>query len=53
MVKERLKVTIRCNKCGERYTLRGTVTKGGKLETGFKRCLCDNDKDFKISSDQF
>ncbi|WP_164491685.1 hypothetical protein [Staphylospora marina] len=39
--------TIRCNRCGERYTLKGRIKKG-KVETGLKRCLCDNENDFEI-----
>lgn len=51
MKKNRLKVLIRCNQCGERYTLRGMKEGKGKLGTGFKKCLCDNDKDFTVKTE--
>ncbi|MBO8163036.1 MAG: hypothetical protein H0Z34_04840 [Brevibacillus sp.] len=47
-VQERTKVLIRCRKCGERYTLRGRRGAHGKIETGFKQCLCNNDDDFEV-----
>jgi hypothetical protein len=40
-------VTIECRQCGERFILKGKLRKG-KVETGFKRCLCDNETDFEI-----
>lgn len=43
----RVKVTILCNRCGERFVLRGRKEKG-QIQTGFKKCLCDNDRDFQI-----
>ncbi len=43
----RIKVRIRCIHCGERFVLRG-VQSNGKVETGFQRCLCNNDSDFEI-----
>jgi len=43
----RVKVTIRCRKCGETFTLRGRVEQG-RIETGFKQCLCDNRTDLDI-----
>jgi hypothetical protein len=43
----RVKVFIRCNQCGERFTLRGKKDKD-KIETGFKQCLCDNERDFHV-----
>ncbi|WP_164553346.1 hypothetical protein [Brevibacillus marinus] len=46
--RERTKVLIRCKLCGERYTLRGRRGPQGNIETGFKRCLCDNDRDFEV-----
>ncbi|GAB7386237.1 hypothetical protein BSNK01_00720 [Bacillaceae bacterium] len=52
MSKERVKVTIRCRKCGERFILRGRRNPKGKIETGFKRCLCDNENDFDISLEE-
>lgn len=45
---ERAKVTIRCNVCGERFTLRGRRGPEGLVDTGFKQCLCDNDRNFDI-----
>ncbi|WJQ84022.1 hypothetical protein [Brevibacillus brevis] len=45
---DRAKVTIQCNVCGEKFTLRGHREPGGQIETGFKQCLCDNDKHFQI-----
>ncbi|SEN27332.1 hypothetical protein [Lihuaxuella thermophila] len=47
----RYMVTIRCNQCGERFTLKGKMRKG-KVETGFKRCLCNNESDFEIRSEK-
>ncbi|MED4581441.1 hypothetical protein [Brevibacillus choshinensis] len=46
---QRAKVTIRCNICGEKFTLRGRREPGGQVETGFKQCLCDNDKHFSFN----
>ncbi|MCC2684580.1 MAG: hypothetical protein K0R75_1479 [Paenibacillaceae bacterium] len=43
----RVKVTIRCKRCGERFILRGRREKG-KINTGFKQCICDNSNDFDI-----
>ena len=45
---ERKKVMIRCNDCGERYTLRGHIDFNGHYVTGFKRCLCNNEDDFEF-----
>lgn len=45
---QRTKVTIRCNECGEQFTLRGRRGIEGKVETGFKQCLCSNDRHFNI-----
>ncbi|MGC5324528.1 hypothetical protein [Brevibacillus sp. SYSU BS000544] len=45
---ERTKVMIRCNVCGERYILRGKRGHEGKVETGFKQCLCNNDRHFDV-----
>jgi hypothetical protein len=44
-------VTIRCKICGDRFTLKGTAYKG-KIETGFKRCLCDNESDFDVKKEK-
>lgn len=48
MKPKKVKVNIHCNRCGERFTLRGRVTPQGKVETGFKRCLCSNQDDFEV-----
>ncbi|MDP9729837.1 hypothetical protein ACOJUR_09835 [Alicyclobacillus tolerans] len=45
---QRIKVHIRCKKCGETFILRGVRDSKGNIETGFKRCLCDNENDFEI-----
>ncbi|GGJ10309.1 hypothetical protein GCM10010885_19400 [Alicyclobacillus cellulosilyticus] len=45
---QRVKVHIRCRKCGESFILRGVRDAKGHIETGFKRCLCDNEDDFDI-----
>jgi len=47
MVGRRVKVTIRCRRCGERFVLRGRKEKD-RVETGFKMCLCNNADDFDI-----
>lgn len=47
MLVPRVKVRIHCKRCGENFVLRGIRSKG-KLETGFKRCLCDNDRELDI-----
>ncbi|MFD1955758.1 hypothetical protein ACFSL6_16710 [Paenibacillus thailandensis] len=46
MDKERVKVTIRCNVCGEKYVLRGRRD-NGKIDTGFRQCIC-NSKDLEV-----
>lgn len=43
----RFKVSIRCNRCGERFMLRGRKEKGN-VKTGFKQCLCGNESDFQV-----
>lgn len=48
---QRAKVTIRCNVCGEKFTLRGRRGNEGQVETGFKQCLCDNDRHFDITEE--
>ncbi|CAM3756458.1 SR1 protein [Alicyclobacillus pomorum] len=45
---QRVKVHIRCRRCGETFILRGVRDPRGHIETGFKRCLCDNEEDFDI-----
>ncbi|MED0674992.1 MULTISPECIES: hypothetical protein [Aneurinibacillus] len=49
--RERCKVTIYCPVCGERYVLRGTREKNGKVETGFKQCICSNKEKLHIRSE--
>lgn len=46
-VTKRVKVRIRCKRCGERFVLRGKKELG-KIDTGFRRCVCDNEKDFDM-----
>lgn len=46
----RVKVTIRCKRCGEKYILRGRKEKG-RIETGFKQCLCNNATDLDIEEE--
>ncbi len=43
----RIKVTIRCNVCGEKFVLRGRKEKGS-VETGFRQCICNNSSDLDI-----
>jgi hypothetical protein len=45
----RVKVSIRCRRCGERFVLRGKREKE-RVETGFKQCLCDNTHEFDIDT---
>jgi hypothetical protein len=52
MKKDRLKVTITCKQCGERFTLRGRKSREGDLSTGFVRCLCNNENDFLIRTEE-
>ncbi len=47
---QRLKVTIRCNRCHEKFILRGRKERG-KVDTGFKMCLCSNAEDFEIEEE--
>ncbi|WP_232696295.1 hypothetical protein [Brevibacillus daliensis] len=47
---DRFKVMIRCNQCGERFILRGRRSTEGRVETGFKQCVCDNAERFDILS---
>lgn len=47
MPNSRTRVIIRCRRCGERFTLRGKKEKG-RVNTGFKQCLCSNDRDFDV-----
>jgi DNA-directed RNA polymerase subunit RPC12/RpoP len=43
----RVKVAIRCKRCGERFILKGKKEKG-KIETGFRQCICNNNEEFDI-----
>lgn len=51
MTSPRVKIIIRCKQCGERFILRGRRDKG-KIETGFRQCLCSNETDFDIQEEQ-
>ncbi|MFV8828402.1 hypothetical protein [Alkalihalobacterium sp. APHAB7] len=44
----RYRVVIRCQKCGEKFILRGSRAKDGNYETGFIRCVCGNEDDLQI-----
>jgi hypothetical protein len=46
----RIKVTIRCKQCGEKFTLRGKKEKG-HIDTGFKMCLCNNSTDLDVEEE--
>ena len=46
----RVKIHIRCRKCGEVFILRGVRDARGHVETGFRRCLCDNEREFDIET---
>lgn len=48
----RVKVTIVCKQCGERFVLRGKRDRG-RIETGFKQCLCNNKNHFDIEELRF
>jgi hypothetical protein len=52
MIGNRVKVTIRCKACGEKFILKGKRDKG-KIDTGFKQCICNNDKDFIMETQDF
>lgn len=43
----RIKVTIRCKVCGEKFVLRGRREKGS-IDTGFKQCICNNSSELEI-----
>jgi hypothetical protein len=53
MQRDRYKVKIRCNVCGEKYTLVGKRGRSGQVETGFKQCLCNNRNNFEVSTEEF
>ncbi|MGF7050010.1 hypothetical protein J2T13_004533 [Paenibacillus sp. DS2015] len=48
----RVKVKIVCGQCGERFFLAGKKEQG-KIETGFKQCICDNQQHFEIEEVPF
>jgi len=50
MIRGRVKVTIRCRRCGERFILRGRRDRD-KIETGFKQCVCENSNDLDIETE--
>ncbi len=47
MDEARVKISIRCRLCGEKFVLRGRRDQG-RIDTGFKQCLCSNTDDFEI-----
>ncbi|MCD1260191.1 hypothetical protein B5M42_015370 [Paenibacillus athensensis] len=51
VVTTRVKVTIRCKQCGERFVLKGKKEKG-KIDTGFRQCICSNEHDFEMETDE-
>lgn len=51
MKKDRLKVFITCQQCGERFILRGKKSGKGHYGTGFQKCLCDNEEKFTVRSE--
>ncbi|WP_198957408.1 hypothetical protein [Paenibacillus selenitireducens] len=48
----RVKVKIRCKQCGEKFVLRGKKERG-RVETGFKQCLCNNTHEFEVEEDRY
>lgn len=50
--RDRYRVNISCQKCGERFILKGRLRKG-KIETGFKKCICDNEFDFIVENQPY
>jgi hypothetical protein len=51
MSAQRVKVTIRCRRCNEKFVLRGRKERG-RIDTGFKQCLCSNLDDFDIEENE-
>ena len=49
---ERYKVKIHCKHCGEHFILRGTLNEEGRIETGFRQCICSNKESFKIETER-
>lgn len=50
-MQRRKKIKLQCQRCGEIYILRGKKDKSGHIDTGLKRCICDNENDFRILAD--
>ncbi|MDQ0337768.1 hypothetical protein J2S00_000538 [Caldalkalibacillus uzonensis] len=49
MSKDKVRVRITCEVCGEQFTLRGRKNVDDRYYgTGFKRCLCDNERRFSV-----
>lgn len=48
----RVKVKIVCQECGECFILSGRKVQG-KIETGFKQCVCDNQQHFEMEEQPF
>ncbi len=48
--KQRYKITVRCQDCGEKFILRGKRNEEGQYETGFKRCVCGNEQSLQIDA---
>jgi hypothetical protein len=46
----RIKVHIQCLRCGETFILRGEKDAKGRIDTGFKRCLCSNEDEFDFET---
>ncbi|MFD2672867.1 hypothetical protein [Marinicrinis sediminis] len=47
MSNARRKIAIYCRQCGERFILRASEQKG-KWNSGFKRCICNNEDQFDV-----
>ncbi|MFC5531717.1 hypothetical protein [Cohnella yongneupensis] len=50
MLSQRVKVIIRCNKCNEKFILRGRKERG-RVDTGFRMCICSNADDLMIEEE--
>lgn len=48
--KQRFRVVIRCQKCGEKFILRGREKQDGGYETGFIRCVCGNEEELQVDA---
>lgn len=51
MSEDRVKVVIRCKRCGEKFTLRGHKERG-RIDTGFKMCICSNADDIEVEENE-